>query len=97
MGEKRLTGGVPSLESLHSVRLTALLRYEEGKVRVAEVLNYKTLATAMESGRLTPRLWDALDRLRSYGAHDVRVRSWCGLPRASRPTPTRPYLAAMRR
>ena len=55
-------------ESLRHLRLSGLLRdlvRQEGRMEAAELLgvNYKTLARAIESGRLTPRLSDALDRL----------------------------------
>ncbi len=69
MNEELLSGdATPSLESLHQVRLTALLHDlvdDRGRMEAAEALrvNYKTLATAIESGRLTRRLSDALERL----------------------------------
>ncbi len=49
------------------LRLTTLLRdlvRREGRMEAAEMLgiNYKTLARAIESGNLTPRLSDALER-----------------------------------
>ena len=58
----------PGLESLHQLRLTALLRdvvKRKGRMEASEVLrvNYKTLASAIDSGKLTPRLCDALERL----------------------------------
>ena len=55
-----------SLESLREVRLTALLRdvvEEQGKVKAAETLgvSFRTLSRAEDTGRLTPRLADALE------------------------------------
>ncbi len=57
----------PGLESLHELRLTALLRdvvKQKGRMDAAKILgvNYKTLASALASGQLTPRLTDALER-----------------------------------
>ncbi len=57
----------PGLESLHQLRLTVLLRdvvKQKGRMEAAQMLgvNYKTLATALASGQLTPRLCDALER-----------------------------------
>ncbi len=53
---------------LHELRLTILLRdvvKQKGRMETAKVLgvNYKTLAAALASGKLTPRLCDALERL----------------------------------
>ncbi len=58
----------PGLEGLHELRLTALLRdvvKQKGRMEDAKTLrvNYKTLAAALHSGKLTPRLCDALERL----------------------------------
>ncbi len=58
----------PGLEGLHELRLTVLLRdlvKEKGRMEAAKILgvNYKTLAAALASGHLTPRLCDALERL----------------------------------
>lgn len=68
MEEKLLDGGgTANLESLHSVRLTALLHglMKEGKLEAAQLLgvNHKTLTAALESGVLTPRLSDALEKV----------------------------------
>ena len=69
MNEQELSRNeVPSLESLQEVRLTALLHdlvNEQGRMQAARTLgvNYKTLAGAVESGNLTRRLYDALERL----------------------------------
>ena len=69
MNEQYLPGGeIPGLESLHELRLSALLRdlvKRKGRMEAARTLrvNHKTLAAALDSGRLTPRLCDALDRL----------------------------------
>ena len=57
----------PGLERLHELRLTALLRdvvKQKGRMDAAKILgvNYKTLAAALASGQLTPRLCDALER-----------------------------------
>ena len=69
MNEQLLAGGgTPGLESLHEVRLAVLLRdvvKQKGRMEAARTLriNYKTLAAALQSGKLTPRLCDALERL----------------------------------
>ena len=68
MEEKLLEGdATPNLESLQKVRLTALLHdlMKEGKLETAQLLgvNYKTLAAAVDSGVLTPRLSDALEKV----------------------------------
>ena len=57
-----------SLENLHELRLMALLLdviREKGRMEAAEMLgvNYKTLARAVETGSLSPRMSHALDRL----------------------------------
>ena len=68
MEEKLLDGdATPNLESLHKVRLAALLNdlMKEGKLEAAQLLgvNYKTLAAAVDSGTLTPRVSDALEKV----------------------------------
>ena len=68
MEEKLLEGdATPNLESLHKVRLAALLHdlMREGKLEAAQLLgvNYKTLAAAVDSGTLTPRVSDALEKV----------------------------------
>ena len=68
MEEKLVDGdATPNLESLQKVRLTALLHdlMKEGKLEAAQILgvNYKTLAAAVDSGTLTPRLSDALEKV----------------------------------
>ena len=68
MEEKLVDGDTtPNLESLQKVRLTALLHdlMKEGKLEAAQLLgvNYKTLAAAVDSGVLTPRLSDALEKV----------------------------------
>ena len=57
-----------SLESQRHQRLMALLNdlmYDQGRVKAAELLgvSYRILVRAVESGRLTRRLSDALERL----------------------------------
>ena len=57
-----------SLENLHELRLMALLLdviREKGRMEAADRLgvNYKTLARAVETGSLSPRMSHALDRL----------------------------------
>ena len=68
MEEKLLEGDATNnLESIHNVRLTALLHdlMKEGKLEAAQLLgvNHKTLSAALESGVLTPRLSDALEKV----------------------------------
>ncbi|MXY98637.1 MAG: hypothetical protein F4Z29_13065 [Gemmatimonadetes bacterium] len=68
MEEKLLEGdATDNLESLHNVRLTALLHdlMKEGKLEAAQLLgvNHKTLTAALDSGVLTPRLSDALEKV----------------------------------
>ncbi len=69
MNEKYLTGEKSrSLESLRHLRLMALLRElirDEGRMEAAEMLgvNYKTLARAVVTGSLSPRMSHALERL----------------------------------
>ncbi len=55
-----------SVESLRELRLMALLRdvvAEQGKVKAADTLgvSFRTLSRAEDTGRLTPRLADALE------------------------------------
>ena len=69
----------PSLESLHQVRLAALLHDlvdDRGRMEAAEALrvNYKTLAAAIESGKLTGRMSDALERLLLSGGGSAAAR-----------------------
>ena len=70
-----------SVASLREVRLMALLRdvvAERGKVKAAETLgvSFRTLARAEDTGRLTPRLADALEShlLRGGGSAAGRQR-----------------------
>ena len=68
MEEKLLDGdATPNLESLHKVRLTALLNdlIKQGKLEAAQLLgiNHKTLSAALDSGTLTPRVSDALEKV----------------------------------
>ena len=68
MEQKLLDGdATANLESLHSVRLTALLHdlMRRGKLEAAQLLgvNHKTLTAAIDSGKLTPRLSDALEKV----------------------------------
>ena len=66
IGEKLLDGDATAiLESLHEVRLTALLHdlMKEGKLEAAQLLGvtHKGLTAALDSGVLTPRLSDAME------------------------------------
>ncbi len=66
-------------DNLRHLRLSGLLRdlvRQEGRMEAAELLgvNYKTLARAIESGRLTPRLSDALERLVLEGEGSAAAR-----------------------
>ncbi len=68
MEEKLLDGdAADNLESVQSVRLTALLHdlVKDGKLEAAQLLgvNHKTLTAALDSGVLTPRLSDALEKV----------------------------------
>ena len=68
MKERHMTSESGRADNQRHLRLSGLLRdlvRQEGRMEAAELLgvNYKTLARAIESGRLTPRLSDALDRL----------------------------------
>ena len=61
-----------SVEDLRKLRLRALLRdlvREEGRMEAAELLgvNYKTVARTIESGDLSRRMSDALERLMLTG------------------------------
>ena len=64
--------GGPDVEKLRRIRLSGFLRElvrEEGKMEAAELLgvNYKTLARAEETGKITGRMGDALERLLGTG------------------------------
>lgn len=68
MKERLLDGdATDNLESLHKVRLPALLHdlMKEEKLEVAQLPggNHKTLLVALDSGVLTPRLSDALEKV----------------------------------
>ena len=68
MEEELLEGdAMDNLESLHKVRLTALLHdlMKEGKLEAAQLLgvNHKTLSAAFDSAVLTPRLSVALEKV----------------------------------
>ena len=69
MSGKSLAGeGSRSVEDLHHLRLTALLGelvQDEGRMKAAEILgvSYRTLARAVESGSLSGRMRDALERV----------------------------------
>ena len=63
-------GGEPDAGAKREVRLMALLRdivAQEGRLEAADLLgvNYKTVKRAVESGRLTPHVRDALERLQA--------------------------------
>ena len=65
-GEEQYPVSSRSVESLREVRLMALLRdvvAEQGKVKAADTLgvSFRTLSRAEDTGRLTPRLADALE------------------------------------
>ena len=65
-GAEQYPASSRSVENLREVRLLALLRdvvAEQGKVKAAETLgvSFRTLSRAEETGRLTPRLADALE------------------------------------
>ncbi len=68
MSHSELTAkDAPSLESVHEVKLEALLNdlvRREEKIRAARSLgvNYKTVARSIESGRLPMHLREALTR-----------------------------------
>ena len=68
-----------SVEDLRKLRLRALLRdlvREEGRMEAAELLgvNYKTLARTIESGDLSKRMSDALERLMIAGGAPAEAR-----------------------
>ena len=68
-----------SVEDLRQLRLRALLRdlvREEGRMEAAELLgvNYKTLARTIESGDLSKRMSDALERLMIAGGVPAEAR-----------------------
>ena len=68
-----------SVEDLRKLRLRALLRdlvREEGRMEAAELLgvNYKTLARTIESGDLSKRMSDALERLMIAGGVPAEAR-----------------------
>ena len=70
-----------SLEDLRHMRLTALLRdmiEGYGKVRAAEFLgvNYRTLDRAEESGQLTRRMADALEKHLLLGGGSAAAQQW---------------------
>ena len=68
----------PSLESVHEVKLEALLHdllKKEGRLGAARTLgvNYKTVARSIDSGRLSVHLREALmTRLLEQGGPDAR-------------------------
>ena len=67
-GDDAVDGGGVDVELLRRARLSAMLRElvrQEGKMEAAELLgvNYKTVARAEKSGRITGRMSDALERL----------------------------------
>ena len=70
-----------SLEDLRHMRLTALLRdmiEGYGKVKAAEFLgvNYRTLDRAEESGQLTKRMADALEKHLLLGGGSAATQQW---------------------
>ena len=70
--DDRNGAGVPDVEKLRRIRLSGFLRElvrEEGKMEAAELLgvNYKTLVRAEETGKITGRMGDALERLLGTG------------------------------
>ena len=65
-GAEQYPASSRSVENLREVRLLGLLRdvvAGQGKVKAAETLgvSFRTLSRAGETGRLTPRLADALE------------------------------------
>ena len=65
-------GDGQNLEQLRRLRLNGFLRElvrEEGRMEAAELLgvNYRTLVRAEESGKITSRMSDALERLLETG------------------------------
>ena len=78
-GEEQYPEESRSLESLREVRLLALLWDmvgDEGKVKTAAALgvNYRTVDRAVESGRLTARMSDALERRLLLGGGSAAAR-----------------------
>ncbi len=70
---------VPDVEKMRRFRLSGLLRElvrQEGRMEAAELLgvNYRTLVKAEESGELTGRMSDALERLLGTGEDPEAVR-----------------------
>ena len=70
---------VPDVEKMRRLRLSGFLRElvrEEGRMEAAELLgvNYRTLVRAEESGELTGRMSDALERLLGTGEDPEAVR-----------------------
>ena len=70
---------VPDVEKMRRLRLSGFLRElvrEEGRMEAAELLgvNYRTLVRAEESGELTRRMSDALERLLGTGEDPEAVR-----------------------
>ena len=70
---------VPDMEKMRRLRLSGFLRElvrEEGRMEAAELLgvNYRTLVKAEESGELTGRMSDALERLLGTGEDPEAVR-----------------------
>ena len=87
MNHEDLTAkGAPSLESVHEVKLEALLHdllRKEGRLRAARTLgvNYKTIARSIESGRLSVHLREALmTRLLEQGGLDTDESEDGGTP-----------------
>ncbi len=83
--EGLMPGRSRSVESLHQLRLMALLRdlvREEGASETAELLgiSYRTLSRASESGRLTARMTETLERhlLAGGGSEAARQREEMG-------------------
>ena len=69
-GNHATGGGEPDAGTERERRLMALLREvvaAEGRTQAADLLgvNYKTVKRVIESGRLTPHVRDALERLRA--------------------------------
>ena len=69
-GNHATGGGEPDAGAEREQRLMALLREvvaEEGRLEAADLLgvNYKTVKRVVESGRLTPHVRDALERLQA--------------------------------
>ena len=70
---------VPDVEKMRRLRLSGFLRElvrQEGRMEAAELLgvNYRTLVKAEESGELTGRMSDALERLLGTGEDPKAVR-----------------------